>query len=287
MRLLFEKILLDQRASFAMREFRLPAFDSPLHVHPELELTLILDGRGKRIVGDSVEDYEPGDLVLVGPNLPHCWHTERARQRPNEWAHSWVIQFNPAALGEAFWSLPEMMLLNRFLQQADRGLLIAPELGETITRQMQVLFQLDGSRRLLAMLELFDGIAQVTGHKPLASPNFQSYTDKRDCDRINLVYEYVFTHFTEDISLTTAAERLHMSKSAFCGYFLRRTRRKFSQFVNEVRIGHACKLLMETDQSIADIGFASGFKNLSNFNRRFRELRQVSPLAYRGRLKGN
>lgn len=284
MRLLFEKIQLDQRASFLVREFRLPAFDSPLHVHPELELTYILSGRGKRIVGDSVLDYEPGDLVLVGPNLPHCWHSDLKRHHPSEWAHSLVIQFDPTALGPAFWSLPELANAQKLIDASARGLLIAPSLIAPTADQMQDLLTLDGSRRLFALLALLDQLAHAPGHEPLASPGFQPFADNRDYDRINRVYQYVFANFTEEINLSQAAGLLHMSKPAFCGYFLRRTRRTFSDFVNEIRIGHACKLLMETDRSVADIAFASGYKNLSNFNRRFRELRQVSPLTYRQRV---
>lgn len=285
MRLLHEKIQLDQKASFLVREFRLHAFDSPLHVHPELELTYILSGRGKRIVGDSVANYEPGDLVLVGPNLPHYWYSDLKQHQPGEWAHSLIIQFDPARFGASFWLLPEMAPIRQLIELTNRGLQIDAAVVSHTREQMQRLLTLTSSQRLMALIELLESLSQSKAHQPLASPDIQPLTDNRDCDRINQVYQYVLMHFTEEVNLSSASALLHMSKSAFCGYFLRRTRRTFSHFVNEVRVGHAAKLLMGTDWSVAEIGFASGFKNLSNFNRRFRELKQESPLAYRRRTR--
>ncbi|QMU27681.1 AraC family transcriptional regulator [Adhaeribacter radiodurans] len=281
MRALLEKIPTTEQGSFTVREFKLPFFDAPLHFHSEFELTLILAGQGKRIVGDSIVDFKPGDLALLGPNLPHYWHSDKQYDNGKLSSQSIVIQFDSHFLGEKFFSIPEMTNIRRLLDKARQGLSFEEKVRLETARRMQHLLQLNGAKQLFELLALLDFLASSPGQQQIASAGFSLYADTFDCERINSVCQYVFNSFTEEVTITHAASLAHLSVPAFCYYFKKRTRRSFSQFVNEIRIGNACKLLMETDRTISEICYASGFRNLSNFNRRFKELQHISPLEYR------
>lgn len=283
MKPLFEKIPLTQQSSFEIREFKLPQFDMPLHFHPELELTWIVAGKGRRIVGDSIADYDEGDLVMIGPNLSHYWYSDKeyAKAKPS---HSVVIHFNEDFVGKQFFRLPEMTSIHKLLKKTSRGIKVDHSVRDEITGRMQKLLTLDGSRRIFDLLDILDILAQSDNHVLLSSQGFNQYVNSVDCERVNKVCQYVFENFTAEVNLNKAASIIHMNPPAFCFYFKKRTCKNFSQFVNEIRIGHACKLLMETEKTVLEICFASGFNNLSNFNRRFKELHQVSPSVYRKRV---
>ncbi len=281
MKALLEKIPATEQGSFTIREFKLPFFDAPFHFHPELELTLIIAGQGKRIVGDTISDFEAGDLALLGSNLPHYWHSHKQYQSGGLMSHSIVIQFNPQFLGPHFFLVPEMTNIRKLLDKAQQGLTFDDETRHETAYRMQQLLPLSGAKRLFELLALFDFLASSPGQQQIASSGFSAYADTSDCERINSVCQYVFNSFTEEVTISHAASLAHLSVPAFCYYFKKRTRRNFSQFVNEIRIGHACKLLIETTRSIAEICYDSGFRNLSNFNRRFKEIQHKSPQEYR------
>lgn len=282
MRILFEKIPVTPDANcFTVREFKLPVFDTPLHVHPECELTYIIEGEGKRVVGDSIADYRSGDLVLIGANVPHCWYSDAVAQPSDRLSHSVVVQFTPSFLGTSFFQLPEMTLINRLLDSASRGLRIDPQIQTDIATRMTLLLTERGARRIINLLDILTLIADVDSHQFLASSGFSYVTNPSDSERINQVFRYVFDHFQGDVNLAQASAIANMNPPAFCYYFKKRTRRSFSEFVNEIRIGHACKLLMETDKTVSEICYESGFNNLAYFNRRFLKSQQVPPTTYR------
>ena len=281
MRALLEKIPATEQGSFSVREFKLPFFDAPLHFHPEYELTLIVAGHGKRIVGDSISDFEPGDFALLGSDLPHYWHSDKPYQTGKLLSHAIVIQFHPQFLGSHFFQIPEMAPTRKLLDRAKQGLTFDEATRLETAGRMQQLLLLSGARQLLELLALLDFLANTVRSQQLASAGFSQYADTHDSERINKVCQYVFNSFTEEVAIDHAASLTHLSVPAFCYYFKKRTRRSFSQFVNEIRIGHACKLLIETNRTVSDICFASGYRNLSNFNRRFKEIKHASPLEYR------
>ncbi len=284
MRILVEKIpTVPGNHSFTVREFKLPIFDAPLHVHPECELTYIVQGQGRRVVGDSVELYSAGDLVLIGPNVPHCWYSDQLPE-PAPLSHSIVVQFVPSFLGASFFDLPEMGALNQLLESASRGLCLTPPVQAAVAGRMTQLLTAGGAARIVLLLDILDQIAGLRSHRYLASAGFTATRHPTDSARINRVFQYVFDHFQQNVSLSEAAAIANMNPPAFCYYFKKRTRRSFSEFVNEIRIGHACKLLMNSDKTVAEICYESGFNNIAYFNRRFQQSQQVSPTAYRKRL---
>jgi AraC-like DNA-binding protein len=280
----FEKVHKKPGRSFAFREFDLPRFDSPWHFHPEIELTLVLAGTGRRFVGDHIEDFEPGDLVLVGSELPHYWHSEPDRQGQTDRAHSLVFQFLPNFLGNKFMELPELDGISRLFRQASRGLRF---IGQTRDRVAEIICSMElraGPDQLLGLLEILNVLSNSTEVQILASNGFAPCFDDRAEERINRSQAYILEHLEEPIRLEDVAAHVNMSPSAFSRYFKKIMGKTFSHFVNELRIGQACRALLETERSIAEIAFESGYNNLSNFNRRFQELRGINPRRFRKRF---
>ncbi len=277
----FELVPKSERSSFALREFKLPAFRSPWHFHPEIELTCIVQSRGKRFVGDSIAPFGPGDLVLVGANLPHFWHNDAPAPRREPQAHSVVIQFRKDCLGADFFTRPELTAVRRLLQAAGRGLQFTGPTHDAVVAVMLEMRQHNGLEQLIDFLTIFKLLTQAAEPKALSSAGFIPCLDDRAGERVNRAYQHVFKHFAGRLNYEEIARETGMSLSAFCHYFKRVTGRTLSDFASEVRVGHARKLLIETTEGIAQVAFASGFESLSNFNRCFRGLTGVSPKEFR------
>lgn len=266
--------------SFAFRDFDLPAFDSPWHFHPEFELTLVTAGTGRRFVGDHIEAYEPGDLVLLGPELPHYWHSE-VPEKGGSRSRSLVVQFLPGFLGAEFFNLPELDAVKRLFSGASRGLYFAGPTRERASKTLLGMADRSPQGQLFGLLEALDVLSRSPDVRMLASEGFAPMLDTGTEERINRCQAYIFDHLGEPLRLEHVATHMNMSPSAFSRYFKRVMGKTFSHFVNELRIGQACRALLDTDRPIAEIAFESGFNNLSNFNRRFKELHGVSPRKFR------
>lgn len=265
--------------SFLLREFTLPAFDAPYHFHPEIELTLIRNSHGRRFVGTNIAEFGPGDLVLLGSNLPHCWRNSETNEQPGE---SIVIQFRDDFLGETFWKAPELTALVRLLERARNGLQFVGESAREVARQMNQLIQAEPVARLTGLLSILNVLA-VSQEVKVLDPGYSAASmSVGDCERINKIYVYVAGHFQSPIRLEDGARTVHMTPQAFCRYFKKITRKTFIELVNEYRIRYASQLLTgDRDKSVAEVCFESGFGNISHFNRQFRLLTGQSPLQYR------
>ena len=277
----FEMVPKSELYSFAVREFKLPAFQSHWHFHPECELTYIDHGSGKRLVGDNISPFAPGDLTLIGSNLPHYFWNDRPARNPRSFAHSLVIQFREECLGTDFLSRPEMDNVRKLLLRARRGLEFGGEIREAVREIMNKITKRKGLERLIDLLTIFKLLLEAEDCRVLSSPGFVPFLDGLAGERINRAYQLIFDHFSTVLDYKTIARSVGMSQSAFCHYFKRVTGWTLSSFINEIRVGHARKLLIDSDQSIAEIAYASGYENLSNFNRRFYEFTKMSPKEYR------
>lgn len=278
---MFELVPKSEQSSFALREFKLPAFASPWHFHPEFELTYIVSSCGKRFIGDHIAPFGPGDLVLVGANLPHFWHNDTPTSGNEPTAHSVVIQFHERCLGADFFSRPELADVQRLLRAAHRGLLFTGRTRDAVATTMLDMRRHSGLDTLLDLLLIFKLLSQAQEPRPLSSAGFVPCTDERAGERINRAFHYVFRNFTHPLDRKQIAREAGMSLSAFCHYFKRVTGRTLTDFITEVRIGHARRLLIETEDPVAQIAFASGFETVSNFNRCFQGLTGVNPKRYR------
>lgn len=279
MRARYEHVPSAPDRSFHFEERKVAGFDAPWHFHPEIELTLIVESRGRRFVGDSIESFAEGDLVLLGPNLPHFWHNDGGRARRR--AHSVVVQFRPDFLGEELWGKPEFAAIHRLLRRAQRGLHFTGMPAQAAAARLRALGACRGSAAVLELLAILDLLAASRRARPLASEAYQPSPDRQAERRLARVYAFLMGHFLEPLTLAEVARVAAMTPTGFSRYFKRVTGRNVSALINELRVDHAARLLRETPDAITRIAGASGFPTLSNFNRRFRERLRCSPRDYR------
>jgi len=268
--------------SFYIEKFSVPHTYDIWHNHIELEFLHIIKGSGTRFIGDSIEAFEDGDLVLVGPNLPHVWRSDKKYYENNPDLKVEVIltQFLKDFVGKEFLNLPEMVSLREFLDDASQGIQILGETRALVSKKLVDLIHATGGEKLLEFLSILNFIAKSKEYKILSSLGFVDSYQSKGADRINKVHDYIMNNFTEDISLPQAADIANMNETAFCRYFKSTTLKTFTQFLNEVRVGYACKLLLHQNFNIASVGYESGFKNISYFNRVFKNALGVTPQQY-------
>jgi AraC-like DNA-binding protein len=278
MKAAIERVSTGPAASFRCRRRVDARFGFLWHFHREIELTYIVHSRGRRFVGDSIEPYEDGDLVLLGPDLPHTWHSDPRRKGPHE---AVFCQFSREFLGEAFIESPELAAVDRLLGRSARGLRFVGRTQKAVGRRMEGLDRLDGVPRLAALLEILDALARSRDARPLSGRRFVPLLRRGDAERIDRVCRLLNERCLEGVSLSEAAAAAHLSVPAFGRLFRRTTGKSLVVYLNELRTGLACRELIETDRPVSDIAFASGFHNLANFNRRFRALKGMSPREYR------
>lgn len=275
-----QKLPLSEQSSFVADTFVTPYFETPWHYHLEYELVLIIEGKGKRFVGNHVSDYEEGHLDFLGANLPHWYRKEEVRANGG----SLVIHFREAFLGKEFGSIPEMQKIGLLFQRAQMGIHIQGQTRQTIARHMYEMLRLKGMERLICLLSILTILADSTEYELLSSPEL-GIQNSKDSDRLNKVFNYVMDHFKEDIHNEKIADLAMMSYSGFCRYFKNRTKKNFSHFVNEIRIRYACKQLMETDDSVSKACYESGFNNMTNFNKQFKKIVHCTPYQFKLKSK--
>ena len=273
--------------SFSCRRFDSPSFTTPWHFHPEYELTLITESRGQRFVGDSVAPFEPGDLVLLGPNLPHCWLNLPSSGLPLARARSVVVQFAGDMLGDGWLDYPEMRQIGSLLRErAPRGIRFSGTSATRFAERVRTLPDLCGLDRLLELLVLLNGLARLPRRATtvLASEGFSPALNLEQAGRLERVCRFVHQNFQRSIRQTEAAALAHLSPAAFSRFFRQKTGRTFVDYLNDVRLGEACRLLIEKDSlGVTEVCYACGFGNISNFNRHFRLRHGAAPREYRRR----
>jgi AraC-like DNA-binding protein len=246
------------------------------HFHSEYELTLIVRSHGQQFVGDAIVEYGNGDLVLLGPNLPHTWRSTRLTGRHE----AVVLQFRADCLGAGFFGRPEMRSVQRLLDRSRRGLLFRGATRREVGELMRKLLDANGPARIRLFLEILERLANAPC-RPLASAAFQPEATREDEQRIARICDHIQRHADQRLSLASVAQMVHMSPSSLSRFFKRVTGRTFNRYLNELRVGQACRQLIETDHTVAEICYACGFHNLANFNRRFRQIKGLTPTKYR------
>ena len=270
-------------SSFYFRHALVPYMYDKWHYHEELELNLILQGSGTRFVGDNIQQFKDEDLVLVGSKLPHVWKNDDKyyQESPNLKAEAILIQFSLDFLGAYFLNLPEITPIQAVFSKAERGLMIYGNARKLVKKMMLEMIDTDNTSRLLILLQILRNIALTDDVQPLSSPGFITLYQNENPDKINKIYEYITNNFQEKIVLQEVAELSHMNVSSFCRYFKKVTKKSFIEFVNEIRIGYACKLLSIHNRNVTEACFESGFRNLSYFIRTFKAFTGASPSVYK------
>jgi AraC-like DNA-binding protein len=282
MKPVLEHLPLEAKESFVVKDFDYPYYPTPWHYHPEYEIVLVTESHGKRFIGDRITDFGPGDLAFLGPNLPHLYRNGPAYYDETSGlrARSIVVHFLEKSLGNDLLNLPEAENVKRLLDRSVRGLHVTGATNAAVSRLLHEMVALKGFPRLLKLLEVLSVLAESSEWEYISSPGVTGHNE-RDSDRLNRVFEFVMQEFRREIRIAEVADLVHMSETAFSRYFRQRTRKTFSEFLSEIRLGHASKLLLEDKLSVAEICYESGFNNLSNFNRQFRAFYQTSPLGFK------
>lgn len=251
------------------------------HYHPKLELVLILESAGTRFIGDSIENFSPGEIVLIGKNLPHLWLHDKNNFEENSShkARNHVIHFHENfTTGLA--KIPEMACINDLFDRASRGIGFKKASNSHIIQTFNKMFELHGYDKVIALLKVLKYLSEQKEYSILSSAGYVNSFKERKNSKIVPVYEYIMNNFTERVCLDRAAALANMNPSAFSRYFKRIHKETFTRFVNEVKIGYACKLLIEQKYNISEICYRSGFNNVSNFNRQFKSLKKMTPTEF-------
>jgi len=269
--------------SFHLQEDRDSHFYDFLHRHPQVQLSLILESEGKVIVGDFIGSFKPGDIFLIGPNLPHVFRNSPLYySSSNLKAQMITLFFEWQTFGDKFLSLPELYPWHEFMKLSNRGLYIREPLRRHVARLMKLLFRTQEMDRLVVLLKILNLLAhQSEDFEPLASSGIYSKFDEVDGKKLADVYRFTMNEYHRKIRLDEVACIANMATSSFCRYFKRRTRKSYIDFLTAIRIDQAKKLLQEREFSISQICFEVGFNNLANFNRKFKALCGQTPTDFR------
>lgn len=273
------RITLNPEYSFNVRKDTGKQVYSMWHHHPEIEFFLIRGGKGLQIVGDKTSNInEDCHMIITGSYLPHTIVYNNGSS--GQAVEAIVVHFDPAVLGPSFLDIPEMREIKELLGLVANGLEIHGKTLEIMEKQMFALYDADYSTRLILFLQILQTIAKEKEYKVIASKGFAGDFSLRDNTRINKIYEFTFANFHHDITIEEASSQLNLSKESFCRYFKLKTGKTYVQFLMEVRIGHACKLLMENEKNVAEVCFSCGYNNASNFHHQFKALKGKTPLQY-------
>lgn len=277
----FEEVQAAGDSAFGVFRYDRPSFERGWHYHPAAELTLILESSGRRLVGDHIGSFAPGDLVLLGPNLPHSWRNEVVPLPHGQRARSIYVHFHTGWIAGTADLRHELQGIRHLLGRAARGLVFSGPEREHGARAMQRLGQVSGLRRMLRLLELLQDLAESGGGEPLSSAGFAPVLDEAAGERIRKIHQHVYQHFRGAIPHQDLARVAGLSPAALSKFFRRTTGRTLTGFISEVRVGEAARLLIDTTDNVSQIAYAAGFESLANFNSTFRRLKQVNPSRFR------
>ena len=252
------------------------------HHHPELELIYFIEGCCTGVIGDGFREFRDGDLVLLGAHFPHVLQEskEYKRLQPAHRPFGLIIQFTEVFLGTDFFEKPELQAVKKLFGKARRGLSFPRGVVEKLSPLLLDMHRQSESRKLLSLLDVLVVLAESRGHEGM-TPKGYTHDPSVDEERMRNINQYVYEHFTEAIPLAEIAAVANMTETSFCRYFKTRTLKHFTQFLNEIRIAYACQLLNNQNYTITDACFASGFNNLSYFNRQFKTVMKLSPQHYK------
>lgn len=283
MKVAVHKIEIPASKAFVVQYLDDPFFDTNWHFHSEYQLFVVLEGTGTRFIGDNISHFQEGDMVFTGPNMPHLWRSDERyfQKERNLRVHGIVVYFPEDFLGQHILKTEEMHGIRTLFEKSARGMEFLGQTNQQVTRMLKDLLGLKGVESIVQLLSILHVLAETTEYRYISSLGYTNTTREADKDRMSDVYNYIMLNFRKNILLEEVAGIASMSPTSFSRYFKARTNKSFSAFVSELRIGYACKQLMEHKSTIAQICFESGFNTLSNFNKQFKELLHKTPFEYR------
>ena len=263
----------------------MPFFYDPVHFHEECQLTYIIESTGMILVGDKLDRFTKGEVYLIGKNLPHVFHnSERYFETGSPYrARAVSVFFSFDSLTAFLEYIPESVKIKKLLHNSSYGIKLSKEDSELISPYIKKLLNLEGFPRVLQLLNILDMMANTQG-AAFISRRTPWIMNEEDNNKLNKVFEYIMQNFRERITLDDVAALVCMTPTSFCRYFKQRTQKTFSEFLNEVRIGNACKLLSESSYNVAQACYSSGYNNISNFHRHFLKVTRMTPVQYRKKI---
>ncbi|GAB2537864.1 AraC family transcriptional regulator [Spirosoma aerophilum] len=271
---------------FQTREIVQPYYSTEFHFHHECQLTYIVASSGQRIVGDNVEYFEHGELVFLGSGVPHVWYNDKKYFEGSEQlrAHTLALYIDPDQLVDSLAGFGGKKALEQWLANSRRGIVYAGAVKTELINRFKALFRQEGMGKLVAFLHLLNGLMEATDCRFLSSPEYVNSYSENDQQRMERLFQFIIANFRRDIPLSEIAALANMNEFSFCRYFKSRTQKPFVQFVNELRIGYACKLMQERKHTIDVLATESGFNSITHFNRLFKRTKGLTPRDYRQQL---
>ncbi|GGC28155.1 AraC family transcriptional regulator [Parapedobacter defluvii] len=259
-------------------------FDFPLHFHDEYELNLILNAKGaRRIVGDHVSPIDDVELVLVGSNLYHGWFDDACESRE---ITEVTIQFHRNLFSEDFLHKNQLNFIRKMFDKSQQGILFSRETTLSLRDRLIGLKAKTGFDSVLELMAILHRLSQSEGIRILSSAGFDGDHARSNSRRIVKVFEYLNEHYSEPVTLADMAASVNMHEASFSRFVKKSTGKTFIDSLNEIRLGHATRLLIDTNQTIAEIAYGCGFNNISNFNRIFKQKKNCTPREFRGNFSG-
>ncbi|MCA9734278.1 MAG: helix-turn-helix transcriptional regulator [Deferribacteres bacterium] len=285
MKALFEYIGIDKSEFLKVRRIVQKNIDIPWHFHPEYEIVVILQGAGHVFIGDGMERYEGGDIFLIGSNVPHVFIDDSHNRSMHDESHIEVVvvQFNGAFISK-FFELKEFHRIAALLQKMQCGVKIGDRIKEDIAGSFVMLIHLSGLKRLTEFIHILDAIGKDTNVHLINPTTSASILPNVRSNRIMKVIQYMNNNYHHEINLDQLARLANMETTSFCRFFKHHTRKTFTGYLNELRLGYACKLLMEGSLSVTEICYETGYNSISHFNRQFKRVYDVTPKEYRARF---
>ncbi|HEV2482888.1 MAG TPA: AraC family transcriptional regulator [Puia sp.] len=274
---------LQKEQTFFVKKLDCDRFTTPFHFHELCELNFVVESSGKRIVGDNIASFSSGDLVLMNSNLPHIWYNDKdyLADESRGTAKAIVTYFDTHFLVNLCNDEQYSVKIKNLMERAKRGIRFVGDTQQHAAQRLQNIAGKQGLERLIDFLHLIHLFMESDEYEYLATFGYNNSFNEKDTERMSRVYQYLIQNFTESIPLSKVAAIANLTPPAFCTFFKKRTQRSFSRFLNELRIGHACKLLQNESLSISDICYLSGYENPTNFNKFFKEITRKTPSQYR------
>jgi AraC-like DNA-binding protein len=279
---ILEKIPSNVSSSITVKREITPYMDYLWHYHPEYEIIFVEKSYGIRLMGNHMGNFYDGDLMFISPNLPHVWRNDQDFYMGDKrlFVDVYVIHFREDTLGRDFFQLPEFSPVRKLFQLGQQGMLIKNQGHKEVSKLIKSVYNSSGTKRLVLFLKTLEKLAGLDDYELLSSPGYTGSVNNTDTDRISKVMEYLMKNYMFNIHLEEAARLVNLNKSSFCRYFKSRTHKTFSEFLNEIRIVHACKLLTNNNMTVSGICYEVGYNNISHFNRQFKKITGFTAKEY-------
>ena len=270
------------RTAVKVKWRKMPHFTYPWHFHSAYEILYVIEGTGTSFVADNIEQFASGDLAMLGSNLPHFWRSDEKYHLPDskEEINYIVIQFPGNLFREPIFEYPEFHVIQKLFERSSRGIRFLPAFSEKMGKRVLKVAQSSGFERVILLLKLLHELAKTEKYRLLAGELYHQQNHDFTDDRLTKVLHFLATSYQQKIELEQVAEIAHLHPSAFCRFFKEKTGKSFSEYVTDLRISYACRLILDNRLSVSQICFECGFNNISNFNRSFKKHTRYTPTEY-------